>query len=244
MHRTVLGLILVGSLTVAPGWAQTAEEWFQKAVYTTNPDHQIRFYHLAIKEKPDYHQAVHNLANAYYRKGEIERAIAWYERIIREGRAYYQTFYNLACCYGRLGDVDHSLKALKRAVDKGFKDRRLIQQDSDLAEVRSHPEFARIVARSGSTRAPGAVGAMARLPRPVTVKKSRKAPEAVAVAPETEVAPGSTATGPAKRPVVGKGVAEARGPQPSAPRVAVRPAVPDSSVGAPPAAPSPAADSW
>jgi hypothetical protein len=54
--------------------------------------------------------------------------------------------YNLACSYSLLKDVDRSLDALERAIDLGFDDRKQIQSDPDLDNVRSDPRFHKIVA--------------------------------------------------------------------------------------------------
>src|SRR5581483_12307375 len=89
----------------------------------------------------------------YYRKGLFRKSIALYETLIREGHAYYQTFYDLACCYSRVGDGEHALKALTRAFQKGFKDRKLIDRDEDLAEIRARPEYQRLAARYLTGRA-------------------------------------------------------------------------------------------
>jgi len=141
MSRLIFVFVCVAVLDASGLFAQSATDWFQKAVFTTSPEKQIHYYQQALKSDPGFAQARHNLANAYYRKGLINRAINQYELIIRDGRAYYQTYYNLACCYARKGDGEHSLKALRRALKKGFCDRRLLERDEDLAEIRSHPEY-------------------------------------------------------------------------------------------------------
>ena len=128
-------------------WAQDAVEWFGKAVYTTNADEQVYFYKKALEADPHYHQAAHNLAGVYYRKGQVRKSIALYEQIIRNAKAYHQTYYNLACCYARVGDSDHALKALVRSFQKGFHDKKLLDRDEDLASLRATPAYAHAVAK-------------------------------------------------------------------------------------------------
>lgn len=161
--------------------AQDAVEWFGKATYTTNPDEQVYYYQQALKADPHYHQAAHNLAGVYYRKGQVRKSIALYEQIIRNAKAYHQTFYNLACCYARVGDQEHALKALTRAFQKGFHDKKLIDRDEDLAEVRATPQYAALAAKylSGHHVPPPATVAAA---KPKKVKKL-KAPVAGAIEP-------------------------------------------------------------
>lgn len=131
--------LLISAASIAS--AQDAVEWFGKATYTTNPDEQVYYYQQALKADPHYHQAAHNLAGVYYRKGQVRKSIALYEQIIRNAKAYHQTFYNLACCYARVGDNEHALKALERAFQKGFHDKKLVDRDEDLAEVRATPQY-------------------------------------------------------------------------------------------------------
>ena len=57
--------------------------------------------------------------------------------------------YNIACSAALAGDREGAVDALRRAVALGFDDRALATTDEDLAGLRSHPEWADIIARMG-----------------------------------------------------------------------------------------------
>ena len=55
-------------------------------------------------------------------------------------------FYNLACAYAVSGKAKEALKALRTAVDRGFDDLELLENDRDLDSIRSSPQFASFLA--------------------------------------------------------------------------------------------------
>ena len=77
--------------------------------------------------------------------GDRERAIEWTERALDAagGEAFIQ--YNSACTFAVLGESGRALDLLERAVALGWGDRAWIENDSDLASLRDHPRFARLM---------------------------------------------------------------------------------------------------
>ena len=55
--------------------------------------------------------------------------------------------YNGACLYARLGEARRALELLQQAVTRGFSDSGWMLQDSDLASLRSEPEFIALAQR-------------------------------------------------------------------------------------------------
>jgi hypothetical protein len=53
--------------------------------------------------------------------------------------------YNVACMYSSLGRIDQAISCLERAVDKGFGHREWIDNDPDLAPLRSTSKYQAIV---------------------------------------------------------------------------------------------------
>jgi len=199
--RMACVLVVLAATAAAPAArAQDAVEWFQKAVYTTNPDEQVHDYQKALEVDPGYTQAQHNLASVYYRKGLFRKSIAMYETLIRGGHAYYQTFYDLACCYARVGDNEHAVKALTRSFQKGFKDRKLIDRDEDLAAVRATPDYQRLAARYLAGRAIP-VEPTEPPEKPLRIAKAPKATKKAKKPRKAKPAPGGAASGPAIAPV-------------------------------------------
>lgn len=63
--------------------------------------------------------------------------------------------YNLACLDAREGKPDAALRNLDRAITAGFDDEATLARDTDLASIRTRPEFARIVDGAKKNRAAG-----------------------------------------------------------------------------------------
>ena len=186
----------VVALSASAVFAEDAVDWFGKATYTTNADEQIYYYNKALAADPGYTQAAHNLAGVYYRKGYVHKSIALYEQLIRTSKAYYQTFYNLACCYARTGDQQHAVKALQRAFQKGFHDKKLVERDEDLAQVRLTPQYAQLAAKYlGGQRIAAAVEAEAPAEAPAAKPHKLKHPKAHPAKPS---APAQLAAKPKK----------------------------------------------
>ena len=61
--------------------------------------------------------------------------------------------YNLACVLAREGKADEALRALEKAMDLGFRDLKHIEQDENLAALRSREDFSRVLARALTARA-------------------------------------------------------------------------------------------
>ena len=59
-----------------------------------------------------------------------------------------ELLYNLACAYARLGDGDSAVGALRDAIDNGWWDMRLAEQDPDFAGVKGRVDFGLLVARA------------------------------------------------------------------------------------------------
>jgi tetratricopeptide (TPR) repeat protein len=56
-----------------------------------------------------------------------------------------RVFYNLACAYALNRDRSRALDALKRAVEKGFKDAAALERDKDLDALRDDPAYKQLV---------------------------------------------------------------------------------------------------
>ncbi len=79
--------------------------------------------------------------------GQPERARQWIELALqtRDNEPHY--LYNAACLHARLDEPDRAIEMLERAVELGWGDRAWIENDSDLAPLRSDPRFAALLAR-------------------------------------------------------------------------------------------------
>ena len=59
-----------------------------------------------------------------------------------------ELLYNLACAHARVGDGDAAVGALRDAIDNGWWDMRLAEQDPDFATVKTRVDFGLLIARA------------------------------------------------------------------------------------------------
>lgn len=72
--------------TAAPAVADkelTAQEWFERALRTTDLEERIRFNSEAIRLQPDYAFALHNRGSSHWERGDLEAAWSDYTEAIR-----------------------------------------------------------------------------------------------------------------------------------------------------------------
>jgi tetratricopeptide (TPR) repeat protein len=92
------------------------------------------------------------LGLAEVQRGKYNEGIAAYERAISAGLppfAQVNAYYNMACAHARLGHADQAFENLGKAIDAGFTNKRLMQEDEDLASIRSDARFAALLGRIG-----------------------------------------------------------------------------------------------
>lgn len=78
---------------------------------------------------------------AFHALGENEKAIDFMNRIIELDTTYAGSYYDVACLYSRMGDKDKSIEALRTSFEKGYRRFSHIENDDDLDNVRTMPEF-------------------------------------------------------------------------------------------------------
>ena len=91
-------------------------------------------------------------AIAWYRRGyalhaleDDVRAMEAHERAAKVDSGKAKALYNLACALTLTNRSEEALDALERAAKAGFSDARLLKTDSDLASIRNHPRFVRLI---------------------------------------------------------------------------------------------------
>jgi tetratricopeptide (TPR) repeat protein len=90
------------------------------------------------------------LAYVEMKRGRYADAVAAYERAFAAGiPAQNQgvAYYNLACAHARLGHPDAAFENLSKAIDAGFRNRRVMEEDPDLESLRSDSRFGEMLRR-------------------------------------------------------------------------------------------------
>jgi predicted esterase len=94
------------------------------------------------------------LGVAAVQKNELAKAREFFEESWKAGELPTAP-YNLACLDAREGKADSAFRQLDRAIAAGFDDEATLARDTDLASLRSRPEFARIVEGTKRNRVAG-----------------------------------------------------------------------------------------
>lgn len=169
--------------------ADTAQELFNRAVYSTCPSAQVELYTEALQKDPGLDMGHHNLGAAYYRLGRFDRAIRVLEMALIAEPTYPNTHYLLSCCYSRLGDTDRALSHLRKAIRYGWNEADMVANDTDFDGIRGSG-FPRVHARSGRG------GHGKRSGSRTSGKRSRKRSKAANAAAAAPVAGAPAAGGP------------------------------------------------
>ena len=103
-----------------------------------------------VKTHPDDATAWLRLGLSQAHTSQPDAARKSLEKAISLGGSQPADLYNVACGYALLGQKDRALDALDRAVAGGFRNRRLLERDEDLASLRGEERFQKILARLAS----------------------------------------------------------------------------------------------
>ena len=99
----------------------------------------------SLELNPDDARAANLAAGVFSSLGEAEPAVKYAERSLAIDPEDPMLLYNVACMYSSLGRIDQAISCLERAVDKGFGHREWIDNDPDLAPLRSTSKYQAIV---------------------------------------------------------------------------------------------------
>ncbi|MGE5309147.1 MAG: TPR end-of-group domain-containing protein [Deltaproteobacteria bacterium] len=104
-------------------------------------DFEIRFFEQLLARKPDFAQALTALGEAYTRKGQYGKGLDADLRLLKLRPLDETVHYNLACDYSLLRESERCLKSLEKALVLGYRDFRLVEEDSDLSFIKNDVRF-------------------------------------------------------------------------------------------------------
>ena len=94
---------------------------------------------------PEHLEAMVLLGDAFTRKGEYEKGLAFDLRLSQIKPDNKLIRYNLACSYALTGQKDKAISCLNKAVELGYADIDHLRQDHDLDAIKSDPRFQVII---------------------------------------------------------------------------------------------------
>ena len=115
----------------------------------TQNDFDRRFYEAILFRNSDHVDVLRQLVELLAIDGDYQRALELDQRLValRPNDRYAR--YNLACSFCMLGNLPAALKALDAALRLGYDDIAHLEADADLDDLRTHPEYFRMLKRHG-----------------------------------------------------------------------------------------------
>ncbi|MBC7794542.1 MAG: tetratricopeptide repeat protein, partial [Clostridia bacterium] len=98
--------------------AATGASALPERIPITNADQVIKDYGAAVQKTPDDAQAHYVLGLAYFKKGEVKRAVDEFKRVTELAPTDDDGFYALGLTLRRAGDNQNAAAAFHRAVDQ------------------------------------------------------------------------------------------------------------------------------
>ena len=108
-------------------------------------DFEIEFFERILSRDSNYVEVLSNLGELFSRKGWHRRALQVDQRLAQMRPHDPIVAYNLACSYAILQHAVEAVDALRRAIEHGYADFDHMFQDPDLASLRGHPDYVRLL---------------------------------------------------------------------------------------------------
>jgi len=108
-------------------------------------DFEIDFFERVLSRDPNYTEVLLNLGELFALKGWKRRALQVDQRLAQLRPHDPVVAYNLACSHALLHHTHEALEALRHAIAAGYDDLAYLQSDPDLAGLRLHPDYQRLV---------------------------------------------------------------------------------------------------
>lgn len=105
---------------------------------------EISFLEGLVRRLPSDIEVLQVLGDHYCRLGRYRDSLRIDQRLAALCPDDQVAFYNLGCSLCRNGDFESSADALIQAINLGFRDDAFLEDDPDLAALRSHPAFERV----------------------------------------------------------------------------------------------------
>ena len=108
-------------------------------------ENAIKEFTLAIDNFSKYAAAYSSRAVAYIQQGKFNKAQDDLKKASELNPKDPVIFYNLTALFSLQNNLDYSLDNLDKTLELGFNDYDKLRGDSDLSNVRNHPEFRKIL---------------------------------------------------------------------------------------------------
>lgn len=113
-------------------------------------DHEfeIGFFESVLKRDPAYTDVIEILGGLYTKHGRVADGLRMDRKLVRLLPSDATAHYNLACSLALVKRKAEALRALRQAVELGYRDFDWMQQDPDLEGLKNHPLFVALLDHS------------------------------------------------------------------------------------------------
>jgi tetratricopeptide (TPR) repeat protein len=129
----------------APEGTETPPVSLARLAEQSQLDFELDFFAGVLGRHPDFVDVLRAHGENLTLKGRYADALELDKRLIQLRPTDALTHYNLACIYALLKKPDLALKALRRAVELGYRDFDYMRKDRTLDAVRHDPRFRQLL---------------------------------------------------------------------------------------------------
>jgi tetratricopeptide (TPR) repeat protein len=108
---------------------------------THDPLFEIGFYEAVLRRDPRYAEVMEILGGLYTKTGRVADGLRMDRRLVRLQPDNATAHYNLACSLALCRRKSDALRALRRAVELGYRDFEWMSKDPDLEILQPQPQF-------------------------------------------------------------------------------------------------------
>jgi tetratricopeptide (TPR) repeat protein len=108
-------------------------------------DFELEFFEAILRRHPDFIDVLRVHGNNLTLKGRFADGLKIDRRLVELRPQDPLAHYNLACSYSLLKKIDLALKALRQAIEFGYRDFRYMREDRDLDTIRHDPRFRQLL---------------------------------------------------------------------------------------------------
>lgn len=108
--------------------------------------HAVALYQRVLKQSPNQPDVLTGLAAVHAALKQYDIAIQLMEKAVEQYPEKAALYYNLACLNAMAGKTAPAFAYLRKALDKGYDNRKNLETDPDLRNIRNTPAFRKLLA--------------------------------------------------------------------------------------------------
>jgi len=128
-------------------WSESSssQQALSRSAEQSQMEFEIDFFNGILKNHADYVDVLRVVGHIFTVKGRYSDGLQIDKKLVQLRPSDALVHYNLACSFALLKRPDQALKALRRAVELGYRDFRYMREDRDLEAIRHDPRFRQLL---------------------------------------------------------------------------------------------------